>query len=150
LRRAAKFVRLSPAEKRVLVFATFLVASTRLGLSVVPVQTTRRMLRWLAPLPGQCRAVDCHSVSQLTWAVRAAGRFVPRATCLTQALAGQALLARYGHAARLRAGVARDEQGKIEGHAWLEHGGEVVVGGIDELERYTDLEGWEEVTRADG
>lgn len=53
-------------------------------------------------------------------AVSRAARVVPGASCLTQALAAQLLLARAGHFARLRLGVARDARGVVHAHAWLE------------------------------
>jgi hypothetical protein len=63
----------------------------------------------------------------VAWAVAVASRFVPKATCLVQALAGQALLARRGHAARLHIGVSKPE-GRFEAHAWLEDEGRPILG----------------------
>ena len=63
---------------------------------------------------------------------------VPRATCLTQALAAQVLLARLGERSVLRIGVARDERLGVRGHAWLEHRGRVVIGGAS-LDGYVPL-----------
>ena len=47
-------------------------------------------------------------VSRLEWAVRAAGRRVPMASCLTQALALQFLLGRSGHFSEVLIGVRKD------------------------------------------
>jgi hypothetical protein len=64
---------------------------------------------------------------RIAWAVRAASRRVPRATCLVQALTVQLLLARHGYVSVLRVGVKRDD-GAFKAHAWVEFQGRVVVG----------------------
>jgi hypothetical protein len=63
--------------------------------------------------------------------VTAVAARVPRASCLTQALAATLLLARHGYAATLRVGVAKNEDGSLRAHAWLESGGETLLGGPD-------------------
>ena len=68
----------------------------------------------------------------------AASRYVPRATCLTQALTMQVLLERAGYDARLRIGVARGDEGQFQAHAWVESQDGIVIGGSD-LGRYTGL-----------
>lgn len=82
------------------------------------------------PTPGEADRVG--------WAVASAARFVPGATCLPQALAAEFLLRRRGHPAGLRLGVAKDERGHVEAHAWVESYGHVVIGDHD-LERFTEL-----------
>jgi hypothetical protein len=64
---------------------------------------------------------------RIAWAARAAGRRVPRATCLVQALSAQLLLARHGYGSELRVGVKRDN-GEFQAHAWVEFRGSIVVG----------------------
>ena len=67
-------------------------------------------------------------MDELAWAVEAASRYVPRATCLVQALALQALCARRGQATALRIGVAHGERRELEAHAWLEGEGRILIG----------------------
>jgi hypothetical protein len=67
---------------------------------------------------------------------------VPGASCLTQALAAQYLLARSGHRSQLRVGVAQDPSGRLLAHAWLVSDGRVVIGGSSrKLARYSLLPG---------
>jgi hypothetical protein len=70
----------------------------------------------------------------LAWGVTTAARYVPRATCLTQALAAQWLFAWFGRPTLLRIGVAKGADKTLRFHAWLESEGRVVVGG-EPLER---------------
>ena len=85
-------------------------------------------------------------MEKIAWAVRAASKGVPRATCLTQALAAQVLFARHAHAVDLKIGVAKGDAGGLEAHAWLEHGGRVVVGNVRDLGRYVPLAAKKEVS----
>lgn len=78
------------------------------------------------------------TAQDVAWAVRSASRVVPRATCLTQALAAKLVLSRRGYASRLRIGVARGPARQLRAHAWLEANGLVVVGG-SRIEDFTPL-----------
>lgn len=137
-----KFARLTVAEQRLLVKATFLLAVIRLGLWLIPYQTLRRRLEALKRVRGRPTRAACPSVDEIARAVTVGSRWVPRATCLSQALAAQVLLVRNDHPAQLRVGFARAEEGELQGHAWLESGGAVVVGDRD-LDRYVRLPGME-------
>jgi hypothetical protein len=68
-------------------------------------------------------------VEQLMWAVKTVSRCLPQATCLTQALAGQALLFRSGFPSQVEIGVAQDDRRRLRGHAWVVCYGQVVLGG---------------------
>jgi hypothetical protein len=89
------------------------------------------------------KRVTSYSVDKYVWAVRAVSRFVPGATCLTQALAAQVLLSRAGHSPRVEIGVAKNENKQFQAHAWLVIGDQVLIGG-GEVDRYTPLIAWEE------
>ncbi len=65
---------------------------------------------------------------QLARRIERLARFVPRASCLTQALALQYLLARSGHKSELQVGVRRDEAGRFLAHAWVSCNERVVLG----------------------
>ena len=66
---------------------------------------------------------------QLAWDVLVVSTYMPCATCLSQALAGQVLLTHYGYRAVVRVGVTKvDGKGTFQAHAWLESGGKVVIG----------------------
>ena len=69
---------------------------------------------------------------RIVWAVRHVSRLVPMATCLTQALAAQTMLARSGVASTLTLGVDPERKARFEAHAWLEMEGRAVLGGTDD------------------
>jgi hypothetical protein len=78
------------------------------------------------------------SEQQLVWSVAVVSRYIPKATCLAQALTAQFLLQQAGHQACLHIGVADAEEGDIKAHAWVESQGRILMGGFD-LNRYTHL-----------
>ena len=110
-----------PAGLRVRALAT--TAAVRLGLWALPVETVRRWAT-AGARPGP-RGPAPDAVGR---AVDAAVGVVPRATCLTRALATQALLVRSGRASTLHLGVRKDEAGRFRSHAWLECERRVVSG----------------------
>jgi hypothetical protein len=119
--------------------ATTLVCAVRLALWIVPFARLRRAVVSLAH--PRSRRASRYSAEQLSWAVRAVSQYVPRATCLTQALVLHILLRREGLQSRIRIGVSKDA-GHFEAHAWVESQDRVVIGDSG-LQRYTPMMVWE-------
>lgn len=133
--RLRKFLGLTSADRRLLGQAFRVLWLIRLILSIVPFGTARKLLGRLrgtgVPQPG-----GKPSAGRIVWAVLAASRYVPRTrTCFPRALAVHTLLTRHGLTSELRVGVAREGDGALEAHAWVECDGRVVIGG-GELDRY--------------
>jgi len=136
--RFGQFLRLPPADRRLLVTAALLQATIRIGLSWLPYRKLRALLDRLARVRPRHPDAPLASPERVAWAVARAGRAVPGATCLTQALAAKVLLERRGHAARVRVGIGRAEGAPLLAHAWVECEGRIMLGGTD-LARYTPL-----------
>jgi hypothetical protein len=68
------------------------------------------------------------AVDRIAWAVATVARYVPGASCLTQAFATQIILARAGEISDLRIGVTRNGAGQVRAHAWLESHDRIVIG----------------------
>lgn len=130
---------LSWSERRLLAGAVLLLLGARAGLALFPFRT---VLRFVDTPRGDLHREPCDSVQvqQIVWAVRAAARRVlgPH-SCLPQALVVQGLLVRAGCPVRLCIGVARKEEGAMQAHAWVEHEGEVLIGGAQAPKQYTRL-----------
>lgn len=136
MQRLRKLLALSAADKLLLLRCLPVVAATKLGLVVLSYRTLKQ---WIPDrVPAGEATID--QLRRTAWGVRSAARLVPGATCLTQALAAQFLLARAGHRSQIRIGVAKDLDGKFLAHAWLISDGRVLLGGTSrELRRYTAL-----------
>ena len=104
---------------------------------------TRVLRRVATGLPQRSAATPRYRL-RAAWAAHAVGRrLLPERPCLTQALVLQYLLLRRGDdAAELHIGVRKDEATDLQAHAWVEHRGQVLIGGTgapDTYERFEDL-----------
>ena len=134
--RLNKFLRLPFSEKILFIKACTLVGIIRLGLSLLPFLTLKNILRVIGP--SIARVDEKLSEDHLVWAVAAASRLIPKATCLTQALAIQLFLKQSGREAHVHIGVDDGDGGRLDAHAWVESRGKVLFGGSN-LSRYTHL-----------
>jgi hypothetical protein len=140
MRRLKRFAALGAQDRILLLRALFLVGAIRAGLCLLPFRVVQR---FTARTSMDTAAI--HPVGRYVWAVRATSRCVPGATCLTQALAAQVLLAKSGYDSRIEIGVTKDHQRRFRAHAWVVCGDEIVIGG-GEVDRYVPLAAWETTT----
>lgn len=142
LGRLARFARRRPADQVFALASLVVVSAVRLGLSTLGY---RRLRRWLPAVRDQASSLPAgpgrtRAIARVGWAVTLSSRFVPGATCLTQALAGQVLLALAGIASTIRIGARTEPGGGFAAHAWLLAGPVVVLGGASEdVRRFVPL-----------
>ena len=125
-------------QKKLLHQSYLLVLIIRICLWFVPY---KKLSDWLSRFNSNNlnEDVNWEIIKEVTHSVKSVSRFVPRATCLTQALAVKTLLDWRGQNSKLQIGVARDENQKFQAHAWIEVEGRVIIGGIADLNRYSVL-----------
>jgi len=133
LRRVRTLAALPNAERCLLLRAFTLLWLCRVALWLLPF---RRVARWAER--SRVRVGTGTEVDRIACAVSVAARFVPRATCLVRALAGARLFAEWGQRVRVVIG-ARKRADDLEAHAWLESGGQVVLGDVRDLYSYHPL-----------
>lgn len=121
--RWRKLRRLSLAQRDLLWGAATRVALARVALWVLPLPQVRALV-------GQVKGRRQPGLApeHFAWAVRAASRCMPGATCLVQAVALQASLARSGWRSQLMIGVALGQDKEFRSHAWVECAGRIVIG----------------------
>ena len=140
---------LAPVNRVVLLEALVLVLAVRVALRVLPFAIVRRGLDRWAHVKIGTTAHDVRHVrdvrsagfqpGRVAWAVSAIGRRARGTTCLTEALAADTMLRRYGHAPSLKIGVRRGAVISLDAHAWVEVGGAVVIGTTPLLAEYAVL-----------
>jgi hypothetical protein len=109
--------------------AVFAVTAVRLALALVRFHHLLMLLEKAALRFRARHAGERPPPGRIVWAIQAASRRVPEASsCLPRALAARFLLVRWGYPADLLIGVARDNEGKLEAHAWVETLGKVMIG----------------------
>jgi hypothetical protein len=122
---------MSSSERRLLFVGGVVVACVRILLWILPFKRVVWLVEQTALQSARAAPVRLLEGTNvhIAWGVTTAARYVPRATCLTQALAAQWLFAWFGHPTLLRIGVAKGSGKPLRAHAWLESEGRVVVGG---------------------
>ncbi|MDJ0795941.1 MAG: lasso peptide biosynthesis B2 protein [Calothrix sp. MO_167.B12] len=144
MKRLSKFLSLTHTERQLFMQAFVLLGLVRLGLWLLPFETLRRLL----VIINQANPLGLRQYSpttdQIVEAVNRSSRYLPgNAKCLARALTTQALMNRCGYSPELRIGVAKGEQGQFEAHAWIESQGQIVIGHLKDLSRFTPMPSFE-------
>ena len=116
-----------------------LLWACRVGLWFAPFPRVLRGTRFCAERMRSRRPLDAGHVVE---AIRRALPLTLRASCLTQALAGWIMLTRHGAECRIRIGVASPTQQGFKAHAWLEVGGRVILGDVEDSEAAGGLDSY--------
>lgn len=139
MRKIRSFLLLPYQKKKLFSKSLLFVGLIRLGLWILPY---RLLVKWLGLLSSAKtfnRTNDWKVIKEVTYSVGICAKYVPFASCLTQALAARTLLRLCGQNSILKFGVDKDENDKLIAHAWLEIDGKIIIGGSPELSRYKVL-----------
>lgn len=120
------FIRLTSRDKLVAIQSIYWLIIIRIMIWIFPFHSVKKKVQKIAGNvnPHVNNAV---SMSKLRVMIALSARYIPRATCLVQALAGFILFSKYGYETSIKIGVLT-ENGEFEAHAWLEHDDKVVLG----------------------
>ncbi|TPJ82685.1 lasso peptide biosynthesis B2 protein [Mesorhizobium sp. B2-6-2] len=125
MRNWSRLRSLSAREMLFLARCLTVVSVVRLALTLSSYNRVRRLVTGLHAR----RDASVADLRRVAWGVAAAARLVPGASCLTQALAGQYLLARQGSASKISIGIEQGTGSELKAHAWLMSGNHIVLGG---------------------
>ena len=139
--RLRNFWRLPGTDRWLLIEAALFAALARMAILTLP-------FRWFAPWLGRHGEANDgtdetteaepvrHRVGR---AVQLAGRHTPwQSKCLVQAIAARLMLGRRGVAGTIYLGLAKDPDGQMKAHAWLQSG-DTIVTGRNGMSRFTVL-----------
>jgi hypothetical protein len=120
---------LAPRDRRLVLWTSCLLLGIRFALSFLSFRVVLTALRSLSRSSLFARAAAPSSLDRALWAVETCTNRLPTTqTCLIRALAAQALLISAHSEASFRIGVAKDLDGKLQAHAWVESNGRIVIG----------------------
>lgn len=139
MRKILKFLLLPYQKKKLFSKSLLFVGLIRLCLWILPY---RLLVKWLSVLGSSKdlnRSNDWNLIKEVSSSVRICAKYVPFASCLTQALATQTLLRLRKQNSILKLGVDKDENGKLIAHAWVEIDGKIIIGGLSDINRYSVL-----------
>ena len=129
MRPLRSLLRRSPSERKLLIAAVLWLVFFRMGVWTLPFRSLKRLARTLSGEVREERRQPGLDARRIAWAIQRGSRYVPFASCLTQALAAQVLMGRYGLPAEIHIGVSRNASKAFAAHAWVVSQGELVVGG---------------------
>jgi len=136
LRRAFE---LSASDWFLILRAPFWFAVVALGLRVFQFRTLVDLLHQKSPLDQKAFSHQSSTPRRAAYCVELVSRLhLLDPTCLKKALVLYALLTRRGFDVRLFIGAAKTKGSELDYHAWLEHQGQVILGGQGQ-ERYATL-----------
>lgn len=113
--------------------AWLLLWACRIGLWTAPFPQVLRGAQFCA---GRLRSSRPLGPDRVVEVIRRTLPLTLRASCLTQALAGWIMLTRHGAVSRIRIGVTSHQE-EFKAHAWLEAGGRVILGDMDDMQDAT-------------
>lgn len=146
MKQLRKLLQLAPHHRLLLIQAALVLTLIRLGLWLLPFQVLCRLLAKFSVSSHASSHASGHAsvssiaVEQVVWAVEVVSRYAfGGVKCLARALTVRVLLAQQSDVTQLRIGVLKNVEGKLEAHAWVEHQGRVVIGGLQNLSDFTTL-----------
>jgi hypothetical protein len=135
----SKFLQREPSDRWLLVRVGALLLTVQVGLSLLPFKTLWEFLKGRSQ-PARPHPSEAQEMWRIVEAVESASRHSPiKITCLAQAMVGHFFLARRGYPVELRIGVMHNLHHHLEAHAWVEDGGEIILGENENLVYFTPL-----------
>ena len=139
MKRIQKFLQLSLPDQLLLIHAFVALAVVVLGLRVLPWLVLQRILLKLANWHARFMPARRPPAQHIARSIKVASWYIPKATCLPQALAAQHLLVQNSYSADLQIGVAINKAGVLEAHAWVKSGSDILIGGVHDLDHFVPL-----------
>jgi len=139
MKRIRKFLQLSRPDRVLLIHTTVVLTVVTLGLRILPWLTLQRLLPKRASRHARFVPAQRPSAQRIAWSIQVASGYVPRATCLPRALAAHLLLIQHAYPADLQIGVARNEDGNLEAHAWVTSESGIIIGDVQDLDHFVLL-----------
>ena len=126
--RFVHFLKLDWPEQQAFGLALLAMSGTRLALFFYTPRDVARMLERVNRAAPRAVGKPSIPLRRLIKRIMQARHYAPvSTTCLSESLAAQALLSRYGHSGELRIGVHKTD-GRFEAHAWVECADRILIG----------------------
>lgn len=117
------FLNLSVDKKSLLIKSVVLTTLIRICLYLIPFSRIYTTFNKLSRIKIY---TNSRKVDDIIWAVMVASHYIPKSTCLVQAITAQILMTHYNHDSTLMIGVNKSND--FEAHAWVEINKNVILG----------------------
>ena len=141
-RYLSKWNSISGSAKIRFLYAAIVLILIKTGLSILPFSAFRRLFHRVSK-SGITQELSSYQIEQTVWAVNTAANVLPLSLlCLPRALATKYLL-RKVPSLSLEIGIEVNPDKAFEAHAWVEKGGEIIIGDWSGSVSYQRLWIWE-------
>lgn len=128
MKRLRRFLNIPRLEKNAFVISLAAMTVTRLALFFFTPRQIARYLDRMSHTYAQTGTEQTIALRRLIRRIMQARHYAPvPTTCLSESLAAQAVLTRYGHRGELRIGIHKSD-GRFKAHAWLECEDRILIG----------------------
>lgn len=135
----SKLLRARTGDKFRVLLATVLLPTLSFLFSVGTFARVRRAMVWLGER-GAWIVPGTPTYTRVVSAVQMADRSIPGSRrCLVRSSTAEVLLLFYGFTPEHRIGVAKEPNGELLAHSWIELDGDVILGKLDDLARFDPL-----------
>jgi hypothetical protein len=126
-------------EKWLYLSAALWLLVVKAGLYLLPFDQMRRWVVGFGQSNG--KLTNAQEMQTIIQAIERISQFLSslRINCLPQALVGYMLLCRKGFDVQLKIGVLKNPSDQLIAHAWLEYQGQVILGNLWHLGRFTSF-----------
>lgn len=139
MNKLIKLIEMEPGDRLLIVNAFFLLNLIRLGLFLLPFSRLLKVLNLYSNLRYK-KVGKQLKVEQILHAVHTSNYYVlGNSKCLAKALTTQVLLRMSGYTSELKIGVAKEKEGDLQAHAWVEYQGRVIIGGLRNLDTFAPI-----------
>lgn len=139
MNKLLKLIKVSKSERSLLVSAFVSLNLIRLGLFMLPFSKLLKLIEIINNFLSKERK-DKVDIAQILHAVHTSNYYVlGNSKCLAKALTTQTLMKVHGYSSELKIGVAKENGSSLQAHAWVEHRGKVIIGGLPNLATFTPL-----------
>ena len=129
----------SPGDPARILLAVALLLTLPLVLTNVVMSRTRASLLWISNR-GARFVLGNPTPYRVVSAIKIADYRLPGdRTCLVRSMAAETLLRLYAFEPEHKIGVTTESDASMKAHSWLEYRDEVLIGDVDDLDRYEPL-----------
>jgi len=118
------FLKISNCKKLLLIKSIVLTLLIRICLYILPFSKIYPISIKLSKI--HVNRKNPKKVRDIIWSIKISASYIPRASCLVQAISAQILMKHYNHDSILKIGVSKSDS--FEAHAWLEMDKKIILG----------------------
>lgn len=137
--KLGKLLSKSKSDLSLLVITFILLNLIRFGLFILPFYQLLKVLDLTSNFLSKLVTQQI-KISQILHSVHTSNYYVfGNSKCLAKGLVTQILMEANGYSPKLKIGVAKENDGKLQAHAWVECNGKIVIGGLPNLSVYKSI-----------